>query len=201
MTGFTLPRQAVIEGKTYAIHTDFRDILEIFSYLEDPDLPEYIRWQVALGLFYEDPLEEEHFLQGARYFTWFVNGGKEDTQPPGPKLLDWEQDAQLIVADVNKVAGREIRELRHIHWWTFLSWFHGIGEGQLATVIAIRQKRQEGKKLDDWEADFYRRNRAAVDLPQRLSREEQDEKKRLLEMLMDNDCAGVQGLAPFYEGM
>lgn len=183
MTGFTLPRQAVIGGKTYAIHTDFREILEIFSYLEDPDLPEYIRWQVALGLFYEDPLEDDHFLQGAEYFVWFANGGKEDTQPAGPKLLDWERDAQMIVADVNKVAGREIRELSYIHWWTFLAWFHGIGDGQLSTVISIRQKRQEGKKLDGWEEDFYRRNKATVDLPAKLSREEQEEKKRLLSLL------------------
>lgn len=183
MTGFTLPRQAVIEGKTYAIHTDFRDILEIFSYLEDPDLPEYIRWQVALGLFYDEPLPDAHVPKGAEYFAWFVNGGKEDTQPPGPKLLDWERDAQMIVADVNKVAGREIRQLPYIHWWTFLSWFHGIGEGQLSTVISIRQKRAEGRKLESWEADFYRRNKTLVDLPTKLSREEQAQKQRLMQML------------------
>ena len=44
MTGFSLPREVVIGGKTYGFHTDFRDMLEIFSYLEDPDLPEFIRW-------------------------------------------------------------------------------------------------------------------------------------------------------------
>ncbi len=183
MTGFSLPREAVLEGKTYGLHTDFRDILEIFSYLENPDLPEYIRWQVALALFYKEPLDDAHFTAGAAYFTWFVNCGREEGPYSGPKLLDWEQDAQMIVADVNKVAGKEVREVPYIHWWTFLSWFHAIGEGQLSTVVSIRQKKQEGKKLADWEADYYRHNKAIVDLRRKISREEQEEKARLMAML------------------
>ncbi len=183
MTGFSLPRQTVLGGETYSLHTDFRDILEIFSYLEAPDLPEYIRWQVALALFYIEPLKEAHFQEGAEYFAWFVNGGGQDSGPEGPPLLDWEKDASIIVADVNKVAGREIREMPYIHWWTFLSWFHGIGEGQLSTVVSIRRKRLEGKKLCDWEADYYRSNRALVDLPRKESREEIEEKARLMARL------------------
>lgn len=184
MTGFCLPRQAVIAGKTYGLHTDFRDILEIFSYLENPDLPEYIRWQVALALFFEEPLPPEDFSPGAEYFAWFANGGREDAGTESTRLLDWEKDALLIVADVNKVAGREIREAAYIHWWTFLSWFHGIGEGQLSTVVALRQKLMEGKALSDWEKDYYRHNRALVDLPTKLSREEEEEKARLMARIL-----------------
>jgi hypothetical protein len=89
----------------------------------------------------------------------------------------------MIVADINKVAGQEIRAMPYVHWWTFLSWFHGIGQGQLSTVVSIRQKRLEGKPLSDWEADYYRRNRDVVDFREKLSREEQEEKKRLMDML------------------
>ena len=61
MRGFTLPREAVIGGKKYSLHTDFRVILQIFSYLEDPDLPEFIRGQVALHLFYGESLPDAYF--------------------------------------------------------------------------------------------------------------------------------------------
>lgn len=185
ITGFELPKEAEIGGKKYSLHTDFRVILQIFSYLEDPDLPEFIRWQVALHLFYGESLPDAYFQEGADFFARFVSCGQEDSAN-GPKLLDWEKDAQLIIADVNKVAGREIRELPEVHWWTFLSWFHGIGEGQLSTVVSIRQKRAEGKKLSDWEADFCRRNKALVDLPIKLSREEKEEKERLMGLLRSN---------------
>ena len=89
----------------------------------------------------------------------------------------------MIVADVNKVACQEIRQLPFVHWWTFLAWFHGIGEGQLSTVVALRQKRLEGKPLTEWEQDFYRRNKDVVDLPVKLSREEKQHKKWLMEQL------------------
>ena len=47
-----LPTTAEFGGKTYAIHGDFRDILEILSYFADPELPEYLRWEIVLALFY-----------------------------------------------------------------------------------------------------------------------------------------------------
>lgn len=174
-----LPKTAVICGVEYPIETDFRTILRIIGYLNHPKLPEIFRWRIALKLFYG---QEELGLEAMEFLCRFISGGQESAGQTG-KLLDWQLDADLIVADVNRVAGTEIRALPYVHWWTFLSWFHGIGEGQLSTVIAIRQKRQEGKKLSDWEADYYRRNRAAVDLPTKISREEQEEKDRLMTQL------------------
>ena len=60
MTGWTLPVSAVIGGKTYPIHGDYRDVLEIFSYFEDPDLPECLKWQIGLALFFEGEIPQEH---------------------------------------------------------------------------------------------------------------------------------------------
>lgn len=178
-----LPTQAVFREKPYRLNTDYRDILEIFSYLNDPDLPEYLRWQIAMALFYEEPVPEKDQQQAMEYLAFFISGGTEDRGTPGPRLLDWEQDAPLIVADVNKAAGQEIRALPYLHWWTFLSWFHAIGEGQLSTVVAIRSKMARGKKLEDWEKSFYRENKHRVELKKRCSRQELQERQRLEQML------------------
>ncbi len=183
ISGWGLPTQTVIGGKTYKIHCDFRDILEVFSYLDDPELPEYLRWQIALALFYEGEIPVENQQEAMDYLLSFLNCGKQEHSKPGPKLLDWEQDAPMIVADVNKVAGQEIRALPFVHWWTFLSWFHAIGEGQLSTVVSIRDKLRRGKKLEGWEKDFYRENKAAVDIQKRYSREELEEQEKLKKLL------------------
>lgn len=183
MTAFTLPCEAVIGGVHYPIRADFREILEIFSYLENSDLPDFIRWQVAMALFYGGEIPQEHMQQAASYFQWFVNCAKPEDTGTGRKLLDWEHDAQMIIADVNKVAGQEIRALPFVHWWTFMAWFHGVGEGQLSTVISIRQKLQTGKKLEAWERDYYRQNKAQIDLPHTYSRQEAEQKRRLLAQL------------------
>lgn len=161
---FSLPVNAEIGGRLYALHTDYRDILEIFSCLEDPDLPEYFRWQVAAALFFEGQLPERDLPEAARYMSWFIAGGQESDDRPGPKLIDWQQDAAVIVSDVNKVSGQEIRALPYVHWWTFLSWFHAIGQGQLSTLVSIRSKLRQGKKLEGWERDYYRDNKSRVDL-------------------------------------
>lgn len=180
---WNLPNRAVIGENTYSIHTDYRDILEIFSYLSNPDLPEFIRWQIALALFYEQPVPAEDQQPAMEYLVWFINGGARSPARSGPKLLDWEQDAAIIVADVNKVAGQEIRALPFVHWWTFLSWFNAVGEGQLSTVVAIRDKLARGKKLEDWEKTYYREHKQKVDMQRRCSQQEIKERQHLEEML------------------
>ena len=69
----------------------------------------------------------------------------------------------MIVSDVNRVAGCEIRALSFCHWWTFISWFNAIGDGQLATVVYVREKLRKGKKLEKWEQEFYKENRAKIE--------------------------------------
>jgi hypothetical protein len=184
MTPWSLPTSAVIGGVEYPINADFRDILEILAYLEDPDRPEYVRWSIALALFYEGEIPVEHQREAAEFLSGFITAGRTDGKP-GPKLLDWEQDARVIVADVNKVAGTEIRALPFLHWWTFLAWFHAIGEGQLSTLVSIRDKIRRGKKLEKWESEYYRSNKSAVDLKRKYSAQEIAEQERLKKLLGD----------------
>ena len=162
MNAWGLPQTAVIGGKTYGINTDFRDMLEIIEYLTDEKRPEYARWQIALALFFDGDVPPEDQEEAAKFLSDFISYGAQDSKP-GPKLMDWSQDASMIVADINKVAGKEIRAEKYLHWWTFLSYFYGIGEGQLSTIVGIRAKKAKGKKLDSWEQEFYKENRKKVD--------------------------------------
>lgn len=181
MNLWELPKEACIGGVNYPINGDFRDILEIFSYWNDPDVPEFLRWPIALALFYEGEIPREHRQEAMDFLADFIRCGQPDT--PGPRLLDWEQDAPVILADVNKVAGQEVRALPHVHWWTFLGWFQGVGQGQLSTIVAIRDKLRRGKPLEKWEQDFLRENPGKVKLRKRYSAEELAQQARLQNLL------------------
>lgn len=183
MTGWELPKEAHIGGKTYGIHTDYREILEIFSCLQDENLPEFLRWQIAFCLFYDGQIPDTDFAEAAEYFRWFILCGEPEEKNPGPRLLDWEQDAQVIVADVNKVAGREIREQPYLHWWTFYGLFRSIGEGNLSMLVGIREKLNRGKKLEPHEKEYYRRNKDRVKLRKKYSASELAEQERLQKLL------------------
>lgn len=184
MTQWQLPETAEIGGTVYNLNTDFRDIIEIMQYLDDPDRPEYLRWQIAMALFYEGEIPKEHHLEAMEYLASFIAYSSVESKP-GSRLLDWDQDAGVIIADVNKVAGIEVRELPHVHWWTFLSWFAAIGEGQLSTIVSIRDKLRKGKKLEKWEREYYRNNKSRIDLAKKYSADELAEQERLKKLLGD----------------
>lgn len=186
MTGWDLPETAEVGGGTYAIHADFRDILDLLARLNNRDEDEETRAYVALALFYEDfdDMPQKDYGEALQWLFRFLNGGEEETaEQPGPKLIDWEQDSRMIVADVNRVAGCEVRALPFCHWWTFLSWFNALGEGQLSTVVGIREKRRTGKKLSEWEREFYQAHRDRVDFKKTYTTEELEEQERLKRLL------------------
>ena len=182
MNLWSLPTSATIGGVEYPLNTDYRDILEIFEYLNDPDNPEWVRWKIAIALFYEGEIPEEHQSEAMQYLVDFISCGEQE-EKPGPKLLDWEQDAPLIAADINKVAGTEIRAVEYLHWWTFMAFFRALGEGQLLNVVTIREKLRTGKLLEKWEKEFYNKNKSRVDLKKRYSAEELEEQERLKRLL------------------
>ena len=178
MNPYSLPQSAVFGGREYPHRTDFREMLTVFSVLNDEKKPELLRWYTAISYFFKEDIPPRHRADAMEYLAEFLTCGEQGR--PGPKLFDWEQDAAAIIADVNAAAGREVRS-EQLHWWTFLSFFHGIREGQLSNLIAIRQKLRRGEKLEKHEQEFYRSNPEKVLL--RKKSPPDPEKARLIAML------------------
>ena len=103
----------------------------------------------------------------------FIGLFEQDDGTPRPKQIDWDQDWNMIVSEVNKVANTEVRATDYLHWWTFIGYFNAIGEGQLSFVVSIRDKLRKGKKLEKYEKEFYRQNRATVEFKKKFTQEEQ----------------------------
>ena len=158
---YSLPRQAVLEGVTYDLNTDFRVILKIFRVFGDETLPPMLRWLTALRLFYRQEIPLSHRQAAMEYLGDFLRCGGEDS--PGEPLFSWEKDAAPIIAGVNAAAGREVRMEENVHWWTFLGWFHAMPTGMFSALISIRQKLRAKQKLEPHEEEFYRENKSLVD--------------------------------------
>ena len=176
MNSWTLPESALIGGKHYRINADFRDVLEVIEKLNDMNEDEAVKRYVAMALFFDDfeKMPEKDYVDAFRFMADFISAGEEDDGVHRPKLIDWEQDRNIIASEINKVAGTEVRALRFLHWWTFLGYFSCIGDGQLALIVSIREKKNQGKKLEKYEQDFYRKNRSRVDLKQHITQAEED---------------------------
>lgn len=172
----SLPLSVEIGEKEYKVNADYRDILDIISRIEGKTTDEFIKGYVCLALFYPDfdEIPESDYQEAIDKMFWFISCGEEQEDTKGPKLIDWDQDYMLIVSDINKTIGHDIRADSFCHWWTFISYFMGIGEGQLSSIVSIREKLRKGKKLEKWEREYYKKNRSKVDFKRKYTPEEEE---------------------------
>lgn len=180
-----LPEALTVDGTEYPIRTDYRNILQVFESFQDPELKSEEKWIVAIYLLFEDFSCDDDVLQAAqdgfdlgeamKQISWFISAGQPEKQVLEQPTYNWTQDEQMIFSAVNKVAGRETRELDYLHWWTFLGYFNEVGEGTFSFVVGIRHKLNKGKKLEKHEKEFLAHNKELVQLKKPKTKEEQEQ--------------------------
>lgn len=185
MSVYDLPTSLTIGEVSYKIRYNWRAVLDVLAACADPELDNQGKAVCLLQIFYPDweTIPEHRLSEACEKACEFIDCGQKDDGKPKPKMIDWEQDASIIIPEVNKIAGREVRLDPDIHWWTFFGWFMGIGEGLLATVLHIRQKKAKHKKLEKWEQDFYNANKELVDIKTPETEDVRKEKDSILRFL------------------
>lgn len=174
-----LPTTVKIGNKTLKIRNncDYRVVLDVIEALNDIELDIENRIKCALLIFYEN-LEDCDDLESAiKEMMKIINNGEEQTakQEYKPQLMDWKHDFYLIAPPVSRVLGYEIRDPnRYVHYYTFLGGYMEIGECTFSNIVSIRSKRAKGKKLNEWEQEFYRENKKMVELPRKITDEERE---------------------------
>ena len=187
MSAWDLPTTISINNIEYEIRTDFRAVLDVLTAMNDPDLFEpdssedeknYVRNMLLLEIMLIDfeNLPSAYYQEACEKLVRFIDAGFEDNGKKKPTLMDWEQDAPIIIPAINRVQGMEIRSVPYMHWWTFLGAYMEIGECLYSQIIHVRQKKTSHKKLDKWEKDFYNANKDIRDLKKKISEEQRAEK-------------------------
>ena len=141
-------------------------VLDCFSALNDVELTKEERIVCALMIFYEDfnsiddILNCDDVVVAVKEMYKFFNCGDDNGVGCRHRhnLIDWKKDQQLVASAINNVANTEIRSLEYLHWWTFMGYYLAIGESPLATIVGIRSKIVEGKKLEKHEKQFKHDN-------------------------------------------
>ena len=180
---WSLPQSICINGQECAIRSDFRAILDILSAYNDSQFNDQEKTMIMLKIFYKDKIHIGCLREACDKAIEFIDYSFEDARKrKAYKLMDWKQDAPILIPAINKVAGREIRSIPYLHWWTFMSLYMEIGEGLYSQVINIRNKKSKGKKLEKWEQEFYRDNKVLVDLKMKKNERSEEEKEELREL-------------------
>lgn len=180
-----LPRSLEVNGRQLRIRTNYRDILKILVAFSDPELQDSEKVYVCLLILYKDfekmPRDdlEAAFAAAIQFIDCGAEPGKKKKR--SPRTMDWEQDESLIFPAINKVAGREVRSLPYVHWWTFMGWFMEIGEGVYSSILSLRQKKAKGKKFEKWETEYWSANKDLCELKPKYTEAEKEAQKRILE--------------------
>lgn len=187
MDGWSLPTALAVGGEDRPIRSDFRDVLYLLGIFADggyePDEKAavclrvlFVRWEDIPAAAHDEAL---------RAAAGFIDGGFPARERRNmPRTVDWVQDGPIIIPAVNKVLGREVRAIPYLHWWTFLGAYMEIGESLFSTVLALRQKRAKGRKLEKYEQEFYRDNRALVELRKKDTAEDRARRDALQKLFV-----------------
>lgn len=181
-----LPKALDVNGISYSINADFRNVLRIFEAFNDPELSDAEKAYICVRRLFTEEIPVNDIEEAVHKAYWFCDGGDAPkTKPEKVKTLDWAHDEQIIFPAVSKAAGViDVRELEYMHWWTFLGCFGEIGEGLMSTVMHIRQKQARGQQLDKWEKEFYNKNKELVRIITPEEQAEIDETEAFLKTLI-----------------
>lgn len=174
-----LPIAVEINGKSHPIRNkcDYRVVLDVICALNDNELTDEEKVKCALFIFYEDISAIDDFDTAIKEMFRIINGGEEQEEnvQEKPQLMDWEHDFPQLAPPISRVLGYDIRTpQKYTHYYTFLGGYMEIGECTFATIVSIRSKRAKGKKLDKWEEEYIKEHRKMVELPKKLTQEEQE---------------------------
>lgn len=179
-----LPISVTVDNKIYHITNkcDYRICLDVASIWQDNELDDQGKVICSLILFYEELTreniwecsEKELKTLQEEMFLIINNGEKQETNEKKPKLMDWEYDFPIIAPPIGHILGYDIRnQEKYTHWFTFLGAYSEVSDCTFSTVISIRSKKAKGLKLEKHELDFIREHRNLIELPQKLTDEEQ----------------------------
>lgn len=192
---WSLPKSIYAGDTEIPIRTDFRVVLDLLTALSDPDMEgetkaetNEIKAMLMTEIMIPDCekyITPENAMEVIQALSNFIDMDNDEIShgKPQPRVMDWEQDARLIIPAVNKVVGHDIRSDEYVHWWTFLAAYLEIGECTFSHILSLRQKKAKGKKLEKYEQDFIRENKNLVYLKERKTEQEEREDREEREAL------------------
>lgn len=132
-------------GTEYPIHSDFREWIRFESLITNADVPEGLKFFIALRLIFADNVPDD-FHAAHEFVSWFYRGGKElsdkdsggDIQLTSRRVYDLEYDSEYIYAAFLEQYGIDLSDIPYLHWWKFLALFKGLHDCKMTDIMGYR---------------------------------------------------------------
>lgn len=135
-------------GHNYPLRPAFRRVLQCYTVLNDPLLPEMDKLELCMKLLIRQyrirtwrlPARQRMELFETVFRELVDTGGKKPSS--GNKPFDFDQDAGYIYAAFAQCYGMDLlgRD-KNLHWWKFIHLFGGLPEDtRIMEIVSIRQR-------------------------------------------------------------
>lgn len=175
-----LPTTVEIDGVEHKIRDkcEYRVMLNVSDALDDEELDTDNRLRCALFIFYEDWDKITNIEKAIEEMMKILNRGKEvdPNEHEKVKTIDWKHDLENLTAPMNHILGYSFRDKdKYTHWYDWAGAINEISpDSYFGQILTIRIKLSKGKPLDKQERQFYNENKKDIDLPRKLSKDEQE---------------------------
>lgn len=172
------PLTVEIEGLRVPIQSDFRTSVLFETAMQDSDLSDEEKLDVALNLYFPDTFlpSTEKAIQA---FVWFYSCGKELKNTAGEggrtkEIYSFEHDDEYIYAAFLEQYGIDLNT-DALHWWKFRALFRSLKEDCLMSKIMMYRAIEISSDMSKAEQKFYRNMKALYSLPDLRTQEEKEE--------------------------
>lgn len=203
-----LPTEVEIDGKMYAINSDFRTSM-LFELLMQSNASDYDKAVNALMLYY--PELPENGEEAIEKILWFYGCGdkpkpqkrqirkseddseeepdeeseEEEDSAPNDRIYSFEYDAEYIYAAYLQQYGIDLQDIEYLHWWKFRAMFKSLDEKcEFVKIMGYRATKIDDK-MSDREKAFLRKMKKAHELPR--DEEEVAAENALRQAIMNGD--------------
>lgn len=158
-----LPDAVDVGGASIPVRTGFRTGIQVARAF-DSGLSERVIGQTVLSL-YMPGAHVSDLGAAIEACVWFFRCGKPRQKGPAGRVIDWDHDADTILADFQREYGIALANpATRMHWWVFMALLRGLsGNSGIQRAMYYRSPRPHDLKGKD--ADRFDELARAYALP------------------------------------
>lgn len=117
----SMPSALKVEGITYTINPDYRNILRIFALLKDNNVPEFRKTDLILNWFYAGEAPDNAYQEMFDFISPIKtrNEETEHESEESERQFDYEFDAEEIYSSFLGEYDIDLIEIPFLHWYKF----------------------------------------------------------------------------------
>lgn len=174
-----LPREVEIDALKYPINTDFRVSILFEELMQDDEIPQNEKLDLAIKLYYKHKPHDK--AKAVDKLLWFYRCGKEidrksnkgDEGITTTNIYSYEHDDEYIYSAFLEQYSIDLQDIEELHWWKFKAMFKSLRECKFVEIMGYRSMIIDSK-MPKSQQTFYKRMKKLYRLPDNRTEEQRE---------------------------